>query len=445
MRSNYTTVFFRKTFLVTNQAQISGLILQVVYDDGFKVWINGSNALNANISSAEVPYNGTASSALENLNYNTFTIGSAQSFLVNGTNVIAIQAANASISASSDFFLDVRMVATTGAASHGPTPGARNSVYATNLPPVIRQVDHTPNQPASGQPVTITARITDSEGVTNVTLRYQLVDPGNYIELTDPAYSSNWTALPMNDAGLDGDAQAGDSLYTVVLPASLQTRRRLMRYRISAADGTGLSVMVPYADDPQPNFAYFVYDGVPAWTGAVQPGASADFTVSSNEMNRLPVYQLIAKSNSVLTATGWNPGAPNNKYTGDNYLWLGTMVYDGKVYDHITFRMRGGVWRYSMGKNAWKFAYNRGHNFQARDDWGRKYDTVWRRLSFRPDIQQGDYLHRGEQGMFESLGYKLFRLAGVDAPLTPARYMLSAQLKSRSHGQTSHWPMAGLR
>jgi hypothetical protein len=184
MRSNYTTVFFRKTFVVTNKAQITGLTLQAVYDDGFKVWINGSNVLNANISSSEIPYNATASSALEDLSYVTFTIGSAQSFLVNGTNIIAIQAANSSLSASSDFFLDVRLAATTGAPSHGPTPGARNSVYATNLPPVIRQVDHVPNQPNSGQPVTITARITDPEGVTNVTLRYQLVDPGNYIELT---------------------------------------------------------------------------------------------------------------------------------------------------------------------------------------------------------------------------------------------------------------------
>ena len=46
------------------------------------------------------------------------------------------------------------------------------------------------------------------------------------------------------------------------------------------------------------------------------------------------------------------------------------------------------------------------------------YDAVWRRLSFRPNIQQGDYLHRGEQGLFESVGYKLFELAGVHAPKT---------------------------
>ena len=418
MRSNYTTVFFRAKFVVTNRAEIASLNLDALYDDGFKVWINGTNVLNVNISSAEVPFNGTAGPAREDGTYNTFALNSPQGYLVSGTNILAIQAANSSKDASSDFFLDVRLIALLGSAGRGPTPGARNSVFATNLPPQIRQVDHSPNQPASGQPVRITAKVTDPEGVSSVALRYQLVDPGNYIELTDAAYQTNWTTAPMNDAGINGDEFAGDSIYSVELPASLQTHRRLVRYRVTATDSTGATVTVPYADDPQPNFAYFVYDGVPAWTGAVRPAMTPDFTVSSNEMNRLPLYQLIAKQSAVLTATGWNPGAPNNQYGGDDYLWLGTLVYDGRVYDHIRYRMRGGVWRYAMAKNAWKFRFNRGHDLQARDDWGRQYKTLWRRLSFRPDIQQGDYLHRGEQGMFESLGYALFRLAGVHAPLT---------------------------
>jgi hypothetical protein len=33
-------------------------------------------------------------------------------------------------------------------------------------------------------------------------------------------------------------------------------------------------------------------------------------------------------------------------------------------------------------------------------------------------IQQGDYQHRGEQGMFEAVGFKLFNLAGIEAPHT---------------------------
>ena len=48
-----------------------------------------------------------------------------------------------------------------------PTPGARNSVAADNAPPQIRQVNHNPEQPASGQSVTITAKITDPEHLTS--------------------------------------------------------------------------------------------------------------------------------------------------------------------------------------------------------------------------------------------------------------------------------------
>ena len=45
-----------------------------------------------------------------------------------------------------------------------------------------------------------------------------------------------------------------------------------MRYRIEVSDTLDVSVMVPYEDDASKNFAYFVYDQIPSWTGAVEPG-----------------------------------------------------------------------------------------------------------------------------------------------------------------------------
>jgi hypothetical protein len=302
--------------------------------------------------------------------------------------------------------------------ANGPTPGRTNTVFATNAPPQIRQVEHSPNEPTSGQSVKITAKVTDPHGVASVTLQYQIVSPGAYIELTDAAYNNaaNWITLAMNDAGTNGDTDAGDETYTTLIPASVQTHRRLIRYRITVADTLGSSVRVPYADDPQPNFAYFVYDGVPGWRGAVQPGAvGANGTVinySSNVLSRLPVYHLIARSNTAATATWFS------RYTGDLYQWAGTLVYDGKVYDHVHYRARGGVWRYSMVKNMWKFDMNRGHDFEPRDNWGRKFKTPWTKLNLGASIQQGDFNHRGEQGMFESVGFRLFQLAGVPAPNT---------------------------
>ncbi len=415
MNGLYSSVFFRNTFVVTNPAEITTLLLEAQYDDGYKVWINGSNVLNVNISTGEVACTGAASTAIELLNYNLFTINNAASFLAQGTNTIAIQAHNSSTSGSSDFFLDVRLRSQTGPSGRGPTPGRLNSVFALNAPPQVRQVEHTPNQPRGGEAVSISAKVTDPEGVASVTLQYQVVRPGQYIELADAAYTNaaNWITAPMTDSGADGDLYAGDDIYTAVIPASVQQHRRLIRYRIAVEDAVGKGIRVPYADDPQPNFAYFVYDGAPAWRGAVQPGAAGSngvvFTVSSNEMGRLPTLHLIGKSNTIAQATWFS------RYTGDLYQWGGTVVYDGKVYDHIRYRARGGVWRYSMVKNMWKFDMNRGHDFEARDHWGRRLQTPWRKINLGSCIQQGDFWHRGEQGMFESVTSRLMQMAGVDS------------------------------
>src|SRR5262249_17863974 len=121
---------------------------------------------------------------------------------------------------------------------------------------------------------------------------------------------------------------------------------------------------------------------------------------------------LISKKNSVEAAT-WR-----EQYGGEDYKWTGTLVYDGEVYDHIHYRARGGVWRYAMGKNMGKFSFNPGHDFQAADDYGKPYHAAWGKMNLRPCIQQGDYGMRGEQGMFEAVGFRLFNLVGVESPHT---------------------------
>jgi hypothetical protein len=297
--------------------------------------------------------------------------------------------------------------------SASPTLVAFNaSVYVDNPPPHIRQVKHSPKQPKSGQAVTITAKVTDSDGVANVTLSYQIVEPGNYINIKDLQYNSNWNNLTMHDDGLNEDEIAGDDTYSVQIPGSIQVHRRLVRYRIMFSDNGGRALIVPYPDDPQPNFAYFVYDGVPAWYGADRPGVTPVVKYDPDVMSSLPVYHLISKKSDVENCTWFE------KYAGSDYKWYGTLVYDGTVYDHIRYRPRGGVWRFAMGKNMWKFDFNRGHHFQARDDYGKKYDTKWNRMNFSACIQQGSFGQRGEHGMFEALSNKLFNMAGVPTSKT---------------------------
>ena len=310
-----------------------------------------------------------------------------------------------------------------------PTPARVNrAVLSDNIGPHIRQVSHAPKQPVSGEVVNVTAKVTDPDGVASVILHYQLVDPGSYIRyqysdgnnnrLIDPEYLENWIGIAMNDDGVEGDERAGDDIYTAQVAASLQTHRRLVRYRITAEDGAGALVEVPYDDDPQPNFAYFVYDGVPAWTGAVEPGSSNParsqaVTYATDVMRSLPVYHLIAKNEDVEDCQFTSiPDARCNE-RASWYQWTGTLVYDGVVYDHIWYRARGGWATHAFGKNRWKFDFNRGHYFQARDDRGNAYQTTWDKLNFSACFQFANTQNRGEHGMYEAVTTRLMNLAGV--------------------------------
>ncbi|MHB1034538.1 MAG: lamin tail domain-containing protein [Pirellulales bacterium] len=412
MRYNYSTVYLRKTFEVPDPTAVKSLLLEAQWDDGFNLWINGHEVATQGTSSYELAYTATASGAAREDNaFYAVATKSPVDYLEAGTNVVAVQFLNIDKRNSSDAFFDMRLSA---GASAAPTPGAVNLTYATNAPPQMRQVQHDPEQPISGEPVTISAKVTDPDGVAGVTLEYQIVEPGNYISISDAAYKTTWSAVAMTDTGLDGDAVAGDGTYTVRLPASVQANRRLIRYRITAEDLLGASITGPYADDPQPNFAYYVYDGVPAWTGSARPGVAPEVTYPVDVMNSLPVYTLIT-TESAHVESQHIPNATTASYGGDLYLWTGTLVYDGVVYDHIRYRARGGVWRYAMGKNMWKFDFNRGHEFQARDANGKKYDYKWDKLNLGANIQQGNFGQRGEQGAFESVGFKLFNLAGAPA------------------------------
>lgn len=271
-------------------------------------------------------------------------------------------------------------------------------------------VSHSPQQPKTGQPVQVTVKVSRNFVAQAVALEYQAVDPGNYIALADPAFRAKWVSVPMKETGSAGE-------FTAVLPADIQVNRRLVRYRVVGTNGNGSRFLSPTAEESQPNYAYFVYDGVPAWKGGIDP-RSLDprrrfaKTLGTEVMGRVQSYHLISSAPAVERATWTEPTG------GKEYRYTGTLVADGKVYDHVRFRARGGVWRHAMGKNMWKVDFNPGHAFEARDDYGRPYQVKWGKLNLRACIQQGDYGQRGEQGMFEAVGFRLFNLAGVESPRT---------------------------
>lgn len=314
-----------------------------------------------------------------------------------------------------------------------PTPGAINLVFSTNAAPQIRQVDHSPKSPRSTNQVLVTCKVTDPDGVASVSLAYQVVTPGNYIPATlplttaelnnlnnvpltnqlNPAFElpANWTTVAMHDDGLNGDEVAGDSIYSVALPQ--QAHRTLVRYRITCTDSLGASRRAPFEDDPSLNFACFVYDGVPAYLG-----------FSAASLETLPVFTLITRDADLAQCTAWFNTADQlitqiiNGVKNEGrfaFNWEGAMVYDGEVYDHIHYRLRGANGRYHNGKRSIRYKFNDGKPLVARDQYGKKFPTKWKELT----TGKGQSNRGGEQfALNEVVNMFLFNKVGVPAPST---------------------------
>ncbi|MBI4325544.1 MAG: lamin tail domain-containing protein, partial [Chloroflexi bacterium] len=107
MRTRYTCIFLRQSFAVSNLPAIGSLTLTAFIDDGFIAWINGREIYRYNKAAGEPVYTDGTPAALEPAWVST-NVTNPGSFLVNGANVLAIQAFNRNLT-SSDFVLDVEL------------------------------------------------------------------------------------------------------------------------------------------------------------------------------------------------------------------------------------------------------------------------------------------------------------------------------------------------
>ena len=148
MNNVYSCVFIRRKFNVTDPSALQGLRLDVLIDDGFVAWINGTEVFRYNTPAGELSRTAIASTAIE-MELRSMIITNLTSLLVPGDNVFAIQGFNSALSGSSDFVLDAALY----------------SFVPDNTPPAIASV-----MPAPGATVTALTQIsvTFNEPVTGV-------------------------------------------------------------------------------------------------------------------------------------------------------------------------------------------------------------------------------------------------------------------------------------
>lgn len=126
------------------------------------------------------------------------------------------------------------------------TPGAANSTLVANAGPTSENLSHSPVVPATGESVTISTDVFDTDGIDTLTLNYR-VEGGAFsgVSMAQVGATSKWQgAIPGQSAG------------------------NVVQFYLTATDSLGAKTFIP-ADGPDSRAMYEVEDGRAATTGCI--------------------------------------------------------------------------------------------------------------------------------------------------------------------------------
>ncbi len=159
MRNVYASIFLRTTFVIDDPASLGALRLEALVDDGFVAWINGTEVLRVNmpgIPGSAVTVTTLANNAAEPVTFAEYPLPSPATYLRSGTNVLAVQVFQSSLS-SSDLGFDA----------------ALHAVIRETIPPTVTATTPAPNDTVT-QLTELT--VTFSEPVAGVTAAHLRVN-----------------------------------------------------------------------------------------------------------------------------------------------------------------------------------------------------------------------------------------------------------------------------
>jgi hypothetical protein len=197
-----------------------------------------------------------------------------------------------------------------------PTPGAANT-GGTRAGPIVEAVEPNPPQPVAG-PLTLTAVVRAAN------------DPVSAVRLHYRRMFAAEVMVGMNDNGTGGDAQAGDGIWTGVIPGDAFAPGEMTRWRFAATDTQGTETKEPAFRTTLDSHQYF-------GTVAQDPGTQT----------LLPVlHWFTSNANGAGTANGSR----------------GALYYNGEFYDNVLFNLHG---QSSSGfpKKSYNIDFNRTQRF----------------------------------------------------------------------------------
>ncbi|NQT51813.1 CotH kinase family protein, partial [bacterium] len=168
--NKYVTTYFLRTFTATDVAQLSGLTLRLLRDDGAVVYLNGQEVARSNMPAADITYQTLAASvtgATNETTYFEFTL--APSLLVEGDNLLAVEVHQVLVN-SSDLSFDLELLAErvadppivlsesthimTRALDGGEWSALTQATFILDTPPPLRVTElmYHPADPPGGSP-----------------------------------------------------------------------------------------------------------------------------------------------------------------------------------------------------------------------------------------------------------------------------------------------------
>ena len=175
--NRYITTYFRRSFVVETPSSFTNLLLEVLRDDGAIVYLNGVEAQRFNMAAGTVTYTTLTSNAADDgTNWWPATISA--SLLVPGTNVLAVEIHQTTVS-SSDISFDLELQGV--------------PKLSQNQPPVVSLTSPTNSAYYLGpSSVTLTASASDADGsVTNVNF---YVDGTKLGQATTTPFTIAWSS-----------------------------------------------------------------------------------------------------------------------------------------------------------------------------------------------------------------------------------------------------------
>ena len=305
MYGSNSTAYVRIPFSVSDPSAFDTLKLLVRYDDGFVAYLNGRLIASQNAPVAPAWDSAATQTHPDSqaVQWQEYDLDSARSYLVPGNNVLAVQVLNISAT-NTDCLIQAQLLAQSIGTTidtwryfTAPSPGEPNGASPKDWGPVLRAAAQVPVVPQAADSLSVTAQIAQAfNPLSNVILHYRVMFNAE-------------VSVPMNDSGTDGDALAGDGVWTGKIPTNTAAAGQLLRYYVTAQDTAGYTSRWPIFSDPSTSQQYL---------GTV----IADPSIQS----QLPVASLFIQ----------NPSAADNQ-TGTR----ASLFYLNELYDNLTIYVHG--------------------------------------------------------------------------------------------------------